>query len=93
MKKCSLIGSFFIHFLACHLQSDADPGPDSAYHFNTDGNVDPDPAYHVYADPEADPEPTFHFDAYPCGSGSTTLASTEVLFSPKKVIIFRTGKV
>jgi hypothetical protein len=76
--------------LACHLQIDADPDP--TYHFDADGDADPDPAYPVDPDPEADPDPTFHFDAYSCGSGSTTLASPEVLFSLKKVIIFRARK-
>jgi hypothetical protein len=75
-----------------YLQIDADPDPDPAYHYDADGDVDPDPAYPFDPDPEADPGPTFHFDAYPCGSGSTTLASPEVLFSPKKVIIFRARK-
>ncbi len=78
--------------MACHLQIDADPDPGPPYHFAADGDANPDPAYHVDADPEADPDPTFHFDAYPCGSGSTTLASPEVLFSPKKLTIFRAKK-
>jgi hypothetical protein len=66
-----------------------DPDPDPASNFDPD--PDPDPAYHVDADPEADPNPTCYFDAYPCGSGSTTLAGNEVLFCQDKVIIFQAG--
>ncbi len=73
--------------MACHLQIDANPDPGPAYHFDADGDAVLDPAYPFDPDPEADPEPTFDCDAYPCGSGSTTLAS-----SPKKVIIFRARK-
>jgi hypothetical protein len=66
------------------LQIYADPDFDPAYHFAADGDADQNPAYHVDADPEADPDPTFHFDVYPCGYGSTTLASTEVFYSAQR---------
>jgi hypothetical protein len=38
------------YILACHLQIDAYPEPDSAYHFD----ADPDPAYHFDPDPDLD---------------------------------------
>jgi hypothetical protein len=41
------------YILACHLQIDADPDPDSV------------PAYRFDADADPNPDPTFQSDAYP----------------------------
>jgi hypothetical protein len=41
------------YILACHLQIDADPDPDSV------------PAYRFDADADPNPDPTFQFDADP----------------------------
>jgi hypothetical protein len=64
--------------LACHLQIDADPNPDSAYQVDADPYADtdsgPDPAYHFDANPDADPDPTFQFDSDP-----VLLYNTDVL--------------
>ncbi len=60
------------YILDWHLQIDADPV------------LDPHPAYTISRgsgflfDEDADPDPDYQNDAYPCGSGSTTLLTDRV---------------